>query len=71
MGYAALPPGFGRFTTHGGFCMFDKLFFGCLAAFLLLYGIAHVTNIQIVWMDPLTGLVALIAGVVGIIRVCK
>jgi len=34
-----------------------------LAVFLLLTGFAAVTNIQIVWMHPITGIAALVAGV--------
>lgn len=48
--------------------MFDKLFLVFLGVFLLLFGIAAVTNITVVWMTPLTGLAALCAGVVGLIR---
>lgn len=51
--------------------MFDKLFLVFLAIFLLLYGVAAVTNLQIVWMEPLTGGAALIAGVIGVIRAVR
>ena len=48
--------------------MFDKAFLICLAIFLLLFGIAAVTNIEVVWMAPLTGLMALLAGIIGMIK---
>jgi len=48
--------------------IFDKLFLVLLGVFLLLFGIAAVTNIEVMWMGPLTGLAALAAGVVGLIR---
>jgi len=48
--------------------MFDKAFLVCLGVFLLLFGIAAVTNIQVVWMVPLTGLAALVAGAIALIR---
>lgn len=51
--------------------MFDKIFLGFLALFLVLFGIAAVTNLQIVWMEPVTGIAALIAGVIGIVRAVR
>ncbi len=51
--------------------MFSNLFIICLSVFLLLFGIAHVTNIQVVWMTPIMGLAALVAGVVGIISIVR
>ncbi len=51
--------------------MFDKLLLILLGAFLLLFGIANVTNIQIIWMTPLMGLCALAAGVVCLIRALR
>lgn len=49
----------------------DKLVLILLGIFLVLYGVAHVTNIQILWMGPLTGLAALACGVVCLIRALK
>lgn len=46
----------------------DKLVLLCLAVWALLFGIAHVTNIQIVWMTPIMGIAALVLGVVCLIR---
>lgn len=51
--------------------MSDRLFLILLAVFLLLWGFAHATNIQVVWMEPITAIAALAAGVVGIIKACK
>jgi hypothetical protein len=49
----------------------DKLVLILLGIFLLLFGIAHVTNIQIVWMNPLMGLAALAAGVICLIKALR
>jgi uncharacterized membrane protein len=46
----------------------DRIVLICLGIWALLTGIALVTNLQIVWMGPLTGLAALILGVVCLIR---
>ena len=43
--------------------MLDLLFYCFLGLFLLLTGIAAVTNIVVVWMDPVTGICALVAGI--------
>lgn len=48
--------------------MFDKLFLIFLGIFLLLFGVQAVTNIEVVWMVPLTGLAALIAGGIALVR---
>lgn len=48
--------------------MFDKLVLILLGIFLLIYGLMTVTNIEIVWMKPICGLSALVAGVVLLIR---
>jgi uncharacterized membrane protein YhaH (DUF805 family) len=42
-----------------------------LAIWALLFGIAKVTNIQIVWMDPVMGLAALVLGIVCLIRALR
>lgn len=42
----------------------DKLLLLLLGVFLVLFGIANVTSIEIVWMSAITGLAALAAGVV-------
>ena len=49
----------------------DKLTLILLGIFLLLYGIAHATNVQIVWMEPITAIAALAAGVVCLIRALR
>jgi hypothetical protein len=49
----------------------DKLVLILLGIFLLLWGIAHATNIQIVWMEPVTAIAALCAGVVCLIRALR
>jgi hypothetical protein len=49
----------------------DKLFLILLGIFLLLYGFAHATNIQIIWMAPLTAIAALAAGIVALIRALR
>lgn len=46
----------------------DKLFYGCLGVWAILTGIALVTNLEVVWMGPLTGLAALVLGVVCLVR---
>ncbi len=51
--------------------MFDKILLVCLGIFLLLYGVAHATNLQIVWMDPITAIAALVAGVICLVRAIK
>lgn len=49
----------------------DKLVLILLGIFLLLFGIAHVTNITIVWMGPIMGLSALAAGVVCLVKALR
>lgn len=34
-----------------------------LVIFLVLYGLGAVTNFRVVWMEPITGIAALLAGV--------
>ncbi len=46
----------------------DKIVLVLLGIWAILTGIALVTNIQIVWMAPLTGLAALCLGVVCLLR---
>lgn len=46
----------------------DVFFMVPLCIFLLLFGVQSVTNLQIVWMIPVMGLAALVAGIVGLIR---
>lgn len=46
----------------------DKLVLILLGIFLVLFGIAHVTNIEIVWMGPIMGLAALVAGAICLFR---
>jgi hypothetical protein len=48
--------------------MFDKVLFGLIGVFLFLYGLLHVTNVKIEWMEPICGFCALVAGVICIIR---
>ena len=49
--------------------MTDRIFLVFLCIFLLLYGLMAVTNFRFEWMGVITGFAALIAGVVGIVRV--
>ncbi len=49
----------------------DKLVLILLAVFLLLFGLAAVTNIQIALMTTLMGLAALAAGVVCLVRALR
>ena len=51
--------------------MFDKLLLILLGIWALLFGIAAVTTIEIVWMKPITGIAALFLGVVCLIRAFK
>ena len=51
--------------------MMDRLTLILLGLFLLLYGIAHSTNIQVVWMEPVTGLAALAAGVICVVKAVR
>ncbi len=51
--------------------MSDKLLLILLGIFLLLFGIAHATNLQIVWMEPITAIAALCAGVVCLIKAIR
>ena len=46
----------------------DKLVLILLGVFLVLFGIAHATNLQIVWMEPITAIAALAAGIICLIR---
>lgn len=48
--------------------MADRVLLVLLALFFLLYGLAHVTNVRVVWMEPLCGLAALAAGAVCLFR---
>lgn len=49
----------------------DRIFFICLGVFLFLYGIMAATNVRIVWMEPICGLAALVAGFVCLMRAFK
>jgi hypothetical protein len=51
--------------------MFDKLLLILLGIFLLLFGIFHVTNLQVEWGGPIMGFAALGAGVVCLIRALR
>ncbi len=46
----------------------DKFVLVFLGIFLLLYGIAHATNVQIVWAEPICAISALVAGAICLIR---
>ncbi len=47
----------------------DRLILILLGIWALLTGLALVTNISIVWMSPVTGIAALVLGVVCLFRV--
>lgn len=49
--------------------MLDRLTLVCLAVWALIFGILHVTNIQVTWDRPLMGFSALVLGIVCLIRV--
>lgn len=49
----------------------DKIVLILLLIFLLIFGISTVTNIQIVWMQPIMGISALAAGIVCLIRALR
>lgn len=46
----------------------DRWYLIPLGIFLLLFGINAVTNLQIVWMAPLTGFAALVAGIIILVK---
>ena len=46
----------------------DRLLFVLLGLFLLVYGLQHATNVEIVWMGPVGAICALAAGVVCLLR---
>ncbi len=46
----------------------DKIVLLTLGVWASLTGLALVTNLQIVWMGPITGLAALATGIVCLIR---
>ena len=46
----------------------DKLVLILLAVWSLLFGLLHVTNIQVTWGTQLMGLAALVLGVVCLVR---
>ena len=48
--------------------MFDRIVLILLGIWALLFGVASVTNVEVVWMHPVTGIAALALGVVCIIR---
>ena len=39
-----------------------------MGVFFIVYGIMHATNIEVVWMQPIAAICALIAGVLLILR---
>jgi hypothetical protein len=49
----------------------EKLTLILVGLFLLIYGLDHATNLEIVWMQVIGALCALAAGVVCIIRALK
>lgn len=51
--------------------MFDRLLLALVGTFLLLYGIMHATNLQIVWMEPICAICALFAGAVCCVRAVR
>jgi hypothetical protein len=51
--------------------MLDRLTLVCLAVWALLFGLFKVTNVQVVWGDPLMGFAALVLGVVCLVRLFR
>ena len=49
----------------------DRLILILLGIWALLFGIFKVTNLQVVWADPLMGFSALVLGVVCLIRALR
>lgn len=48
--------------------MLDRIVLICLAVWALLFGLVHVTNIQVAWSEPLMGFAALVLGIICLIR---
>lgn len=46
----------------------DKLFYGCLGVWAILTGADLVTNFEVIWMRPITGIAALVLGVFCLVR---
>ena len=51
--------------------MLDKLLLIALAVWALIFGLLHVTNIQVAWGVPLMGFAALVVGIICLIRAFK
>lgn len=47
--------------------MYNKAFLIALAIYLFITGLMLVTNIEIVWMSPVRGIAALVAGVIALV----
>lgn len=48
--------------------MTDRLLLICLGIWAILFGFFKVTNIQVVWGEPLMGFAALVLGIICLIR---
>lgn len=46
----------------------DRLVLLCLAVWALIFGLVHVTNVEILWARGIMGFAALVLGVVCLIR---
>ena len=51
--------------------MMDRIVLICLAAWALLFGLFHVTNIRVEWGEPIMGFAALLLGIVCLIRALR
>lgn len=49
----------------------DRLVLILLGIFLLIYGLLAVTNLQVVWAEPIKGFSALAAGVICVVRAIR
>lgn len=49
----------------------DRLALILIGIFLTLFGVFAVTNIEVVWGEPIMGIAALVAGIVCLIRGIK
>ena len=48
--------------------IFERMLAVLMGVFFIVYGIMHATNIEVVWMQPIAAICALIAGVLLILR---
>ena len=49
----------------------DRVFYVLLGLFLLIYGVIHATNLRVVWMEPISAICALVAGILCIVMAVR